>query len=89
MGNEVELWNKALKGAMALPFVKIEREAFLKKELPVYCNAEALEKAISSSPLDVLGRKAYAQITHAQSHRLRFWYVATHQPLLQRRKVRH
>lgn len=28
MDANIELWNKVLKGAMAIPFVKVDRESF-------------------------------------------------------------
>ena len=42
----VELWNKAMNGAMALPFVRVDREAFLYKELSIYCTPEQINKGI-------------------------------------------
>lgn len=59
---EVELWNKALKGAMALPFVKVDRESFLRKELAVYCTSEQLNKAAVESPVKVLTKSQIDKI---------------------------
>ena len=46
MGNESELWNKILSRAIALPFVKVDRESFLRKELALYCNHDMLDICI-------------------------------------------
>lgn len=54
LSKEVELWNKALNGAMALPFVKVDRESFLRKELAIYCTSGQLNTAIMESPVKVL-----------------------------------
>ena len=54
MGNESELWNKILSRAIALPFVKVDRESFLRKELALYCNHDTLDIGIKESPLKVL-----------------------------------
>lgn len=47
MENEKDLWNKVLSGAMALPFVEVDRESFLRKELALYCNIGELNIAVS------------------------------------------
>ena len=54
MDTNIELWNKALNGAMALPFVKVDRKSFLRKELAVYCTSGQLNTAITESPVKVL-----------------------------------
>ena len=60
----VDVWNKALQGAMALPFVKVNREEFIRKELFHYCTPEEKEKAISCSPTDVLNKKQIGKIAN-------------------------
>jgi len=54
MANEVDLWNKAMKMAMAIPFVKIDRVEFLRKELSPFCTPEQIQSAISGTPTKVL-----------------------------------
>ena len=54
MVNEVDLWNKAMKMAMAIPLVKVNREEFLKKELAPFCTPEQIQIAISETPIKVL-----------------------------------
>lgn len=54
MSNEVDLWNKAMNMAMAIPFVKVNREEFLKKELSPFCTPEQIQLAISETPIKVL-----------------------------------
>lgn len=61
---EVELWNKALNGAMALPFVKVDRESFLRKELAVYCTSGQLSTAITESPVKVLTKAQINKIAN-------------------------
>ena len=60
----VELWNKALNGAMALPFVKVDRESFLRKELAIYCTAEQLNRAVIESPIKVLSKSHINKIAN-------------------------
>lgn len=62
MRKESELWNKILSGAMALPFVKVDRESFLRKELALYCDHDMLDIAIKESPLKVLYQKQISRI---------------------------
>lgn len=64
MTNEVDLWNKALKGAMALPYVKVDRETFLRKELRIYSNYEQINIAISESPTKVLSKSQISKIAN-------------------------
>lgn len=54
MANEVDLWNKAMSMAIAIPFVKVNREEFLKKELTPFCTPEQIQIAISETPIKVL-----------------------------------
>lgn len=54
MSNEVDLWNKAMNMAMAIPFVKVNREEFIKKELSPFCTPEQIQVAISETPIKVL-----------------------------------
>ena len=54
MANEVDLWNKAMKMAMAIPIVKIDRVEFLRKELSPFCTPEQIQSAISGTPTKVL-----------------------------------
>lgn len=60
----VELWNKAMNGAMALPFVRIDREAFLYKELSIYCTPEQINKGIQESPVTVLTKAQLSKIAN-------------------------
>lgn len=54
MSNEVDLWNKIVKMAMAIPFVKVNREEFLKKKLSPFCTPEQIQLAITETPIKVL-----------------------------------
>lgn len=62
--DEIIVWNKILKVAMDLPFVKVDRTAFLKKELVLYCKPEELEKVVSTSPIHVLDKKVINKIAN-------------------------
>ena len=64
MDTEINIWNKALKSAIALPVVRVEREAFLRKELALYCTNEQLEIAISESPIKVLTKNQINRIAN-------------------------
>ena len=64
MVDTMDLWNKALKSAMAIPVVKVDRETFLRKELAAYCNPSQLNIAVSDSPLKVLNRAQLSKIAN-------------------------
>lgn len=64
MVDTMDLWNKALKSAMVIPVVKVDRETFIRKELAVYCNPEQLNVAISDSPLKVLNKTQISKIAN-------------------------
>ncbi len=64
MENEKDLWNKVLSGAMALPFVEVDRESFLRKELALYCNIGELNIAVNESPTKVLNEKQISRIAN-------------------------
>ena len=46
----VEIWNKILKASLSLPNSKINREAFLRKELSKRISSEQVELAIKTTP---------------------------------------
>lgn len=53
----VSLWNKVLSASVNMPFVKVDREAFLTKELSKFCTPMELMLALEGSPLSVLSKK--------------------------------
>lgn len=59
-----ELWNKTLHAAIKLPFVGINRNEFLTKELQPYCTPEQIELAINDSPVKVLSKKQIDKIAN-------------------------
>jgi len=56
MENNDSLWGLIIKNAINLPFVKVDRTSFLKKELLVYCTEEEVTIGIDESPLKVLDK---------------------------------
>lgn len=48
---KVGIWGKVLNGAMTLPGAKIDRSAFLEKELSKYYSKEVVLKAIEERPI--------------------------------------
>lgn len=62
--NEITIWNNILRSAMSLPFVKVDRTAFLKKELALYCNSEKLEEVVLTSPIHILDKKVINKIAN-------------------------
>lgn len=63
MEKGIELWKKVLTTAMQLPYVKVNRDSFLKKELVIYCSdmqlAEILAKGtIGVIPIEILDKIA-------------------------------
>lgn len=59
-----ELWNKTLHAAIKLPFVGINRNEFLTKELQPYCTQEQIELAINDSPIKVLSKRQIDRIAN-------------------------
>ena len=50
----VSVWGKVLSTSLRLPFVKVDRDAFLGKELSKFCTPMEVMAAIQVSPLGVL-----------------------------------
>ena len=57
MANEIQVWNKVMSAALAMPGVKVDRNQFLKSKLGRYCTDAQVETALSYSPLKVLSRQ--------------------------------
>lgn len=53
----VSLWNKVLQNSLRLPFVKVDRQEFLTKELTKFCTPMEVMTALDDSPLRVLSKK--------------------------------
>ena len=53
----VSVWNKVLETSLRLPFVKVDREEFLSKELSKFCTPMEVMTALDDSPLKVLSKK--------------------------------
>ncbi len=53
----VSLWNKVLETSLRLPFVKVNREEFLTKELTKFCTPMEVMTALDDTPLKVLNKK--------------------------------
>ena len=60
----VTLWNKVLETSLKLPFVKVDREEFLSKELSKFCTPMELMVALDDSPLKVLNKKEIDKIAN-------------------------
>ena len=53
----VSLWNKVLQTSLRLPFVKVDRQEFLTKELTNFCTPMEVMTALQDTPLKVLSKK--------------------------------
>lgn len=53
----VSLWNKVLQNSLRLPFVKVDRQEFLTKELTKFCTPMEVMTALDDTPLKVLSKK--------------------------------
>ena len=53
----VSLWNRVLETSLRLPYVKVNRDEFLTKELSMFCTPMELMTALDDSPLRVLSKK--------------------------------
>ena len=53
----VSLWNKVLETSLRLPFVNVNRDEFLTKELSKFCTPMEVMTALEDSPLKVLNKK--------------------------------
>lgn len=53
----ITLWNKVLEASLRLPFVKVDREEFLTKELSKFCTPMEMIVAVQETPVKVLSKK--------------------------------
>ncbi len=53
----ITLWNKVLETSLRLPFVKVDRDEFLTKELSKVCTPMEVMTALQESPVLVLSKK--------------------------------
>ena len=53
----VSVWGKVLSASLRLPFVKVNREEFLSKELSKFCTPMEVMTALDAGPLGVLTKK--------------------------------
>ena len=60
----VTLWNKVLSTSLNLPFVKVDRDEFLTKELSKFCTPMEMMVALEESPLKVLTKKEIDKIAN-------------------------
>ena len=51
------LWNRVLATSVKLPFVKVDRDEFLTKELAKFCTPMEVMTALNESPVKVLTKK--------------------------------
>ena len=63
----VQAWDKVLSLALELPFVKVDRDSFLRSELRGYCTPEEMDAAIACPP--AVHRKKLHQLSHQSCHR--------------------
>ena len=56
-GKNLSIWNSVLSRSLQLPFVKVDREEFLSKELSKFCTPMEVVTAIEEGPLGVLNKK--------------------------------
>ncbi len=64
MANEVSVWNKMMSTAMDIPGVKVDRDAFLTKELRPFCTKDELEKAVEN-PVGVISQERIDTLANA------------------------
>ena len=55
--HSVSVWNKVLETSLKLPFVKVDREEFLTKELTKFCTPMEVMTALDDTPLKVLSKQ--------------------------------
>ena len=53
----ISLWNRVLETSLRLPFVKVDRDEFLTKELTKFCTPMEVMTALDDSPVKVLSKK--------------------------------
>ena len=60
----ITLWNKVLETSLRLPFVKVDRDEFLTKELSKFCTPMELMTALQDTPVKVLSKKEIDKIAN-------------------------
>jgi hypothetical protein len=63
----VTLWNKVLQTSLRLPFVKVNRDEFLTKELSKFCTPMEVMTALDDTPLKVLSKKEIDKLANNAS----------------------
>ena len=53
----ITLWNKVLETSLRLPFVKVDRQEFLTKELSKFCTPLEVITALDDTPIKLLSKK--------------------------------
>ncbi len=59
---EENVWNLVLDNTLKLPFVKVNRNAFLQEELKLYCKPDEIEKAIKETPIQIIDKEIISKI---------------------------
>lgn len=62
MNNEALIWNKILSAVLKMPGVKVDRVAFLQKELKPYCSASKLEMLTNVRPYTIVDDKVIDRV---------------------------
>lgn len=65
MANEVEVWNKVLSTALAMPGVKVDRKAFLTKAFKAHCAPEKMTMLVDCCPQIVVDKKNINKVAQA------------------------
>lgn len=61
----ITLWNRVLSTSVNLPFVKVDREEFLTKELTKFCTPMEVMTALDDTPLKVLSKKEIDKLANS------------------------
>ena len=72
----VSVWGKVLSTSLQLPFVKVNREEFLNKELSKFCTPMEVMTALEEGPLGVLTKKEIDKLASSVSAIISPWCVA-------------
>ena len=63
MANEIQVWNRVMAAAMAIPGVKVERKEYLSMTLMHYCEVDVLKDIIDGHrPSDFIDKSVLEQL---------------------------
>jgi len=77
--NRTTVWERVLTTLLKMPGIKVEREHYLRSALQHYCAPPIIERAIATSPVEVLGVEGVERLAQSciRTHTLQVTAIST------------